>query len=131
MQYAYARINSVFRNWSQSNNNNYLDYINNKSSNFDKLKHDSEIDLIKKISYFPKLLVNIIVTNDIHKIAYYLHELASDFHSLWNLGNDNQEMRFIIENKDITQQRLALLYIISQILETGLDLLGVSHPEKM
>jgi arginyl-tRNA synthetase len=131
VQYAYARINSVFRNWSQSNNNNYLDYINNKSSNFDKLKHDSEIDLIKKISYFPKLLVNIIVTNDIHKIAYYLHELASDFHSLWNLGNDNQEMRFIIENKDITQQRLALLYIISQILETGLDLLGVSHPEKM
>jgi arginyl-tRNA synthetase len=131
VQYAYARINSVFRNWSQSNNNNYLDYINYKSSNFDKLKHDSEIDLIKKISYFPKLLVNIIVTNDIHKIAYYLHELASDFHSLWNLGNDNQEMRFIIENKDITQQRLALLYIISQILETGLDLLGVSHPEQM
>ena len=131
VQYAFARINSVFRNWSHLNEYNFLDYIKSPSTNFNELSHESEIDLIKKISYFPNLLINVVQTNDIHKIAYYLHEMASDFHSLWNLGNDNTSMRFISENENITHQRMVLLYVISKILESGLDLLGVAHPEKM
>ena len=131
VQYAFARINSVFRNWSHLNEYNFLDYIKSHSTNFNQLIHESEIDLIKKISYFPNLLINVVETNDIHKIAYYLHEIASDFHSLWNLGNDNTSMRFISENENITHQRMVLLYVISKILESGLDLLGVAHPEKM
>ncbi len=131
VQYAFARINSVFRNWSHLNEYNFLDYIKSPSTNFNELSHESEIDLIKKISYFPNLLINVVQTNDIHKIAYYLHEMASDFHSLWNLGNDNTSMRFISENENITHQRMVLLYVISKILESGLDLLGVVHPEKM
>ena len=131
VQYAFARINSVFRNWSHLNEYNFLDYIKSHSTDFNQLIHESEIDLIKKISYFPNLLINVVETNDIHKIAYYLHEIASDFHSLWNLGNDNTSMRFISENENITHQRMVLLYVISKILESGLDLLGVAHPEKM
>ena len=131
VQYAFARINSVFRNWSHLNEYNFLDYIKSPSTNFNELSHESEIDLKKKISYFPNLLINVVQTNDIHKIAYYLHEMASDFHSLWNLGNDNTSMRFISENENITHQRMVLLYVISKILESGLDLLGVAHPEKM
>ena len=116
VQYAFARINSVFRNWSHLNEYNFLDYIKSPSTNFNELSHESEIDLIKKISYFPNLLINVVETNDIHKIAYYLHEMASDFHSLWNLGNDNTSMRFISENENITHQRMVLLYVISKIL---------------
>ena len=118
VQYAFARINSVFRNWSHLNEYNFLDYIKSPSTNFNELSHESEIDLIKKISYFPNLLINVVQTNDIHKIAYYLHEMASDFHSLWNLGNDNTSMRFISENENITHQRMVLLYVISKILAT-------------
>ena len=83
------------------------------------------------MSHFPVLLKNVVVTNDVHRIAYYLHELASDFHALWNLGNDNENMRFITKNDTKTIQRLSMIYLLSQIIEKGLVLLGVSYPTKM
>tara|TARA_B100000212_G_C27310907_1_gene505695 strand:+ start:21 stop:332 length:312 start_codon:yes stop_codon:yes gene_type:complete len=98
---------------------------------FNMLNHSQEIALIKKMSYFPVLLKNVVITNDVHRIAYYLHDLASDFHALWNLGNDNENMRFITSDDKKTLQRLAFIYLVSQIIETGLDLLGVSYPERM
>ena len=95
------------------------------------LNHPQEINIIKKMSYFPALLKNVVFTNDVHRIAYYLHELASDFHALWNLGNDNENMRFITNDDKKTLQRLSFIYLVSKIIERGLDLLGVSYPERM
>ena len=95
------------------------------------LTHPQEIGIIKKMSQFPSLLKNVIETNDVHRIAYYLHELASDFHALWNIGNDNQDMRFITDSDVKTLQRLSMIFLVSQVIKKGLDLLGVSCPEKM
>ena len=131
VQYAYARIHSVIRNWNESYNHDFISDFNNLEIDFNTLNHPQEINLIKKMSYFPALLKNVVVTNDVHRIAYYLHELASDFHSLWNLGNDNENMRFITDEDTKTLQRLSFIYLLSQIIEKGLDILGVSHPEKM
>ena len=131
VQYAYARIHSVIRNWNDENNQDFICNFNMLEIDFNMLNHSQEIALIKKMSYFPVLLKNVVITNDVHRIAYYLHDLASDFHALWNLGNDNENMRFITSDDKKTLQRLAFIYLVSQIIETGLDLLGVSYPERM
>ena len=131
VQYAYARIHSVIKNWNENNNHNFISDFNNLKIDFNTLNHPQEINLIKKMSYFPVLLKNVVVTNDVHRIAYYLHDLASDFHALWNLGNDNENMRFITDEDTKTLQRLSFIYLVSQIIEKGLDILGVSYPEKM
>ena len=131
VQYAHARIHSVFRNWNETNKKKFDVEISNMSSNFDLITDPNEIDIIKNMSYFPMVIRNALITNDIHKIAYYLHDLASEFHSLWNHGNDHSEMRFIIENKELTQQRLCLIYCVAGIIKSGMDILGVSCPESM
>ncbi|MEC8496944.1 MAG: arginine--tRNA ligase [Pseudomonadota bacterium] len=131
VQYAYARIHSVIRNWNDENNQDFISNFNRSEVDFNMLNHSQEIALIKKMSYFPVLLKNVVITNDVHRIAFYLHDLASDFHALWNLGNDNENMRFITSDDKKTLQRLAFIYLVSQIIETGLDLLGVSYPERM
>ncbi|MBU92200.1 MAG: arginine--tRNA ligase [Rhodobiaceae bacterium] len=131
VQYAYARIHSVIRNWNDENNLDFISEFNKLDSDFNILNHPQEINLIKKMSYFPILLKNVVATNDVHRIAFYLHELASDFHALWNIGNDNENMRFITNDDTKTFQRLSFIYLVSQIIERGLDLLGVSYPEKM
>ena len=131
VQYAYARIHSVIRNWNQENKKDFVGEFKKLETNFNMLIHPQEINLIKKMTYFPTLLKNVVITNDVHRIAYYLHDLASDFHALWNLGNDNESMRFITNDDTKTFQRLFFVYLVSQIIERGLDLLGVGHPEKM
>ena len=131
VQYAYARIHSVIRNWNDEKNRDFIIDFNELEVEFNMLNHPQEINLIKKMSYFPALLKNVVFTNDVHRIAYYLHELASDFHALWNLGNDNEKMRFITNDDKKTLQRLSFIYLVSQIIERGLDLLGVSYPERM
>ena len=131
VQYAYARIHSVIRNWNDENNRDFIFDFNELEIEFNMLNHPQEINIIKKMSYFPALLKNVVFTNDVHRIAYYLHELASDFHALWNLGNDNEKMRFITNDDKKTLQRLSFIYLVSQIIERGLDLLGVSYPERM
>tara|TARA_Y100000768_G_scaffold388759_1_gene386878 strand:- start:200 stop:1957 length:1758 start_codon:yes stop_codon:yes gene_type:complete len=131
VQYAYARIHSVIRNWNDENNLDFISEFNKLDSDFNMLNHPQEINLIKKMSYFPILLKNVVATNDVHRIAFYLHELASDFHALWNIGNDNENMRFITNDDTKTFQRLSFIYLVSQIIERGLELLGVSYPKKM
>ena len=131
VQYAHARIHSVIRNWNDEQKKDFIREFSSLNTNFDMLTHPQEIGLIKKMSQFPSLLKNVIGTNDVHRIAYYLHELASDFHALWNVGNDNQDMRFITGSEKKTLQRLSMIFLVSQVIKKGLGLLGVSCPEKM
>ena len=90
-----------------------------------------EIDIIKKLSEWPKCID--ISTNKLepHRIPTYLYELASLFHSYWNMGKDNPEKRFINEQKKITDDKLIFLKLISNIIKSGMDIVGVSVPEKM
>ena len=66
-----------------------------------------------------------------HRIPVYLYELAALFHSYWNLGKSNPELRFINQNKSINKSRLILLKVISYIIKNGMNIIGVSAPEKM
>ena len=66
-----------------------------------------------------------------HRITTFLYELASLFHSYWNLGKDNSEKRFINDQKKITNEKLLFLKVISNVIKSGMDIVGVSTPEKM
>lgn len=127
VQYAHARINSIFRNYT--NNSNFsppenLDYINH-------LTHPDELNLIKYISIFPQIITNIAQKYEPHHLAFYLLELSGLFHAYWHIGKTNPEMRFISENNELTMGRLILLYNIKRIIAIGLELFNITPMEEM
>ena len=125
VQYAYARINSIFR---------LLQLNLKKEIKLDNEKfhlNEYEIGILKKISQWPKCVE--ISTNKLepHRIPFYLYELVTLFHSYWNLGKDNEEFRFVSKSKAINKPRLVLLQTLSIVIENGMKILGVSTPKSM
>jgi len=125
VQYSYARIASVFRHLKKD-----------LKSDLDIKRYDfqystEEINILKKISEWPKCIDTASNKLEPHRIPTYLYELASLFHSYWNLGKDNPEKRFINEQKKITNDKLVFLKVVSNVIKSGMDIVGVSVPEKM
>ena len=125
VQYCYARISSVFRHLEKDLNSKIE--ISNYKFEYSK----DEINILKKISEWPKCIDISSTKLEPHRIPVYLYDLASLFHSYWNLGKDNPEKRFINENKKINDDKLILLKAISNTIKTGMNILGVSVPDKM
>jgi arginyl-tRNA synthetase len=125
VQYCYARISSVFRHLEKDLNSKIE--ISNYKFEYSK----DEINILKKISEWPKCVDISSTKLEPHRIPVYLYDLASLFHSYWNLGKDNPEKRFINENKKIDDDKLILLKVISNTIKTGMNILGVSVPDKM
>ncbi len=125
VQYCYARIASVFRNLEKDLN------LEIKIDNYDFQYTNDEISILKKISEWPKCIDASCNKLEPHRIPTYLYELAHLFHSYWNLGKDNPEKRFINEKKQITNDKLVFLKVVSNTIKTGMNIVGVSTPEKM
>ena len=125
VQYCYARISSVFRNVNIDINND----INIKSFNFN-YSHE-EIKILKKISEWPKCLEVSAYKLEPHRIPVYLYELASEFHSYWNMGKENVNLRFIDKDNNVSDEKIIFLKVISKVIKTGMDIVGVNTPEKM
>ena len=125
VQYAYARISSVFRHLGKDINKD----LDIKNFNFKYSKE--EIKILKKISEWPKCIDTSCKKLEPHRVPSYLYELSSEFHSYWNLGKDNPEKRFINENKEISDEKLVFLKVISNLIKSGMGVVGVSTPEKM
>ena len=125
VQYCYARIASVFRHLDKD-----LDKeIKITSYNFEY--SDDEIKILKKISEWPKCIDVSSTKLEPHRIPVYLYELAAEFHSYWNLGKQNPEKRFINEQKNITDDKLIFLKAISNVIKSGMNIVGVNTPDKM
>ena len=125
VQYAYARISSVFRHLDKDIESE----IDIKNFNFEYSKE--EIDILKKISEWPKCIDSSSHKLEPHRIPIYLYELASLFHSYWNLGKDNPEKRFINDQKKISDDKIIFLKVISNVIRSGMNIVGVSTPKKM
>ena len=125
VQYSYARIASVFRHLKKDLNSE----ININKYNF--VYSEDEIYILKKLSEWPKCID--VSTNKLepHRISTYLYELASLFHSYWNLGKQKPEKRFINDQKIITNDKLIFLKAISNVIKSGMKIIGVSTPEQM
>ena len=125
VQYSYARIASVFRNLG-------IDLMTEvKIKKYDFEYSEDEIKVIKKIAEWPKCIESSSNRLEPHRIPTYLFELASLFHSYWNLGKDNPEKRFINDEKQINDDKLVFLKVISNVVKSGMDIVGVNVPEKM
>jgi len=125
IQYAYARINSIFR-LLKINLDKKIKLGNKK---FDLNQH--EIEILKKISEWPRCVEITLSKFEPHRIPFYLFELVTLFHSYWNLGKDNKEFRFVPENRNINNSRLLLLQALSIVIRNGMSILGVSTPSRM
>jgi len=125
VQYCYARIASVFRHLDRNLSSDV------KLNSYDFQYSVEEIRILKKISEWPKCIELSSNKLEPHRIPTYLYELSSLFHSYWNLGKDNPEKRFINKEKKITDDKLIFLKIISNVIKRGMDIVGVTVPEKM
>jgi len=124
VQYCYARISSVFRHL----NIDLKSTIDTHDADFEF--SNDEIKILKKISEWPKCIENSCNKLEPHRIPIFLYDLASSFHSYWNLGKTNPEKRFI-SNNSISKDKLLFLKAISNVIKKGMDIVGVDTPEKM
>ena len=125
VQYCYARISSVFRNINKKISEEI------KIKNYDFSYSNDEIKIIKKISQWPKCIELSSSKLEPHRVPVYLYELASDFHSYWNLGKDNEDKRFIDKDNKVSDEKIVLLKTVSNVIKSGMDIIGVDAPEKM
>ncbi len=130
VQYAYARCCSVLRNLKEQMPNLNLENIDQKVLN--NLTDEAEIELIKKLASYPRIIEMAVVNYEPHRIAFYLQELAGLFHSLWNKGLDHPELKFIIStNPDLTTARSYLLIATAKIISSALSIFNIRPLEEM
>ena len=125
VQYCYARISSVFRHLNKDLNSDV------KIDNYKFEYSNDEIKILKKVSQWPKCIDAASTKLEPHRIPVYLYELASEFHSYWNLGKQQPEKRFINDQKNISPDKLVFLKTISYVIKSGMNIVGVDTPEKM
>jgi len=136
VQYGHARGRSVFRNVREflpdlPEDPDALVGALGKAP-LDRLEDPGELGLMRRLALYPRLLEGAALAHEPHRIAFYLYELASDFHAQWNRGKDMPHLRFIMQNdREVTLARLALVHGVVTVLASGLATLGVDAPEEM
>ena len=130
VQYAYARISSVLRKAIAANI--AVDDKTLNSADLSALTDISEYKLASKLAEFPRLIEISARNNEPHRIAFYLYDLASEFHALWNKGNDHPDLRFLQESNVATSQsKIALIRATAVVISSGLGILGVTPAQEM
>ena len=122
IQYAHARICSVFR---QMDEKGYASFQSKKLSDLSTLTEDHEIKLLRSLAKYPDVIESAAVSFEPHQLAYYLKDLANDFHAYYNVN------QFLVEDDLIRNARLSLIDATRQVIRNGLLQLGVSSPEEM
>jgi len=130
VQYAHARIQSVLRRARDAGI--AVDAATLAGADLTKLSHEAELKLARAIAEWPRLVEIAAKGNEPHRIAFYLYDLASDFHSLWNRGNDDLSLRFVQEGDPATSQaKIALAAATAVVISSGLAILGVTPMDEM
>jgi arginyl-tRNA synthetase len=133
VQYGHARGKSVFRNAREAFPDLPADVTSLlETANLEQLSDPVELALMRRIAVYPRVVEAAAAAHEPHRIAFYLFDLASEFHALWTLGNASPHLRFIIQNdRQMTLARLVLVQGVVTVLASGLALLGVGAPNEM
>ena len=125
VQYSFARISSLFRTLKKDLN----DKINLDPKKF--VLNENETKILRKVFEWPKIIETASSKYEPHRIPYYLYELATLFHSYWSKGNEDKNFKFIEDGKIKKTETLAIIVLITTVIERGMNILGVSLPNKM
>jgi len=130
VQYAHARISSVMRKAEAAGI--VVDDATLYGADLASLVDCAELTLVTKLAEFPRLIEISARSNEPHRIAFYLYDLASDLHALWNKGNDDASLRFIQEGNHATSQaKIALIRATAVVISSGLGILGITPAQEM
>lgn len=136
VQYGHARGHSIFRNAREvipdlpEETNKRLEVL--RQARLEQLTDPVELDLIRRLALYPRIVEAAALAHEPHRVAFYLYDLASEFHAHWTKGRDAPHLRFIINNDaEITLARLALVQGVVSVLASGLAVLGVHAPVEM
>jgi arginyl-tRNA synthetase len=133
VQYGHARAQSIFRNARTA----FPDLAAEPTAlievaNLERLSDPAELALMRRIALYPRIVEAAAAAHEPHRIAFYLFDLASEFHALYTLGNASPHLRFIIQDdRQQTEARLVLVQGVATVLASGLKLLGVAAPDEM
>ncbi|WP_273691616.1 arginine--tRNA ligase [Ketogulonicigenium vulgare] len=130
VQYAHARVHSVLRRAQAAG----LDVSDAAliGADLTRVGHEAELKVMRQLAEWPRLIEIAARGNEPHRIAFYLYELASDFHGLWNRGNDDTALRFLQEgDAETSQAKIALIRAVAVVISEGLGILGVTPVEEM
>ncbi len=125
VQYAYARISSVNRILKKKLEDHIL--INSQTFYLNKY----EVKILRKIFEWPKIVESAELKLEPHKIPFYLYELSTLFHSYWSKGNEDEKYKLIENGKLKKEETLAIIFLVAIVIKNGMNILGVSLPEKM
>jgi arginyl-tRNA synthetase len=132
VQYAHARVRSVLRQAQSAFPDLDLTPSALAGAQLALLEDEGELGLIRKLSHYPRVILQAAEAREPHRIAFYVHESATLFHSHWNKGKDSPHLRFVNGNeRRLTEARLALVTAIALVLASALSILGVGAPEEM
>lgn len=132
VQYAHARAHSVFRNAAEAFPEVGFPIASPGIAGLSALSDPFEIAIIKTLAAFPRAVETAALAHEPHRLAFYLHDLASAFHALWNRGKDLPQLRFInAEDRVSTVARLTMVQAVALVLSSGLGMLGVESLEEM
>jgi len=132
VQYAHARAQSVFRNVLEAFPDLYPEAQEVLNADLSLLNDTGEVDLMRKLAAFPSVVIGAARAHEPHRLAFYLYDLASAFHTQYTKGNESPHLRFIQPNDgNLTAARLALIRANAQVLASGLAIIGVQAPDEM
>ncbi|HEY0838119.1 MAG TPA: arginine--tRNA ligase [Azospirillum sp.] len=132
VQYAHARCRSVLRLAADALAGRDLSPAGLSGANLSRLEDEAELALVKRMANWPRLVESAAEAHEPHRVAFYLHDLASDFHGLWNKGKDDATLRFLVDaDAELTLARLAMISAVATVIASGLRVMGVQPVEEM
>lgn len=131
VQYASARCHSVFRQAKEQLKVDSFDRETMREA-LHRLEDEGELALIRKLAEYPRLIETAAQAMEPHRLAFYLYELASQFHQQWNRGTETDSLRFVkVNDQELTHARLGLVQAVCDVLKSGLALVGADAPAEM
>jgi arginyl-tRNA synthetase len=132
VQYAHARVHSVFRQASAAIPDLQLDDESLAGANLELLTDPGELTLIKTIAGWPRIVESAAEAHEPHRLAFYLNDTAAEFHAHWNRGKDEAGLRFVVDSdRELTLARLAMIRALALVIASGLEAFGVMPVEEM
>ncbi|MCG8507145.1 MAG: arginine--tRNA ligase, partial [Sphingomonadales bacterium] len=132
VQYAHARIQSVRRKAADLFPAADISPEALAEADLARLSHPAELALLKKLAQWPRIVETAALSHEPHRVAFYLNELAGEFHGLWNQGNDDPGLRFLMDGDEaLSRARIALITGVRLAIASGLAILGVEPVEEM